>query len=158
MGKCDVIKHLCAFRRLSLTNDMKFTQNIHTSSLPIAMMSLVHDLSPREGSLLGYRWHNVQPKRKKVPLVAHFLLLSPITVMKQTGLSLAACLTLLLVTIQRSTADVKAPRSVTTRVGSTNPNWKLQTGNRKAWPCQLFNLVMCSIGWMQLYDCLCMHL
>lgn len=55
-GKCDVIKHLCdmtasAFRRLILTNDMKFTQNIQTSSLP--MMSLVHDL--REGSLLGYR-------------------------------------------------------------------------------------------------------
>lgn len=78
MGKRDVIKHLCditasAFRWLILTNDMKFTQNIQTSSLPIAMMSLVHDLSHWEGSLLGCRWHNVQPKRKKVPLVAHFL-------------------------------------------------------------------------------------
>lgn len=130
-GKCDVIKHLCdmtasAFRRLILTNDMKFTQNIQTSSLP--MMSLVHDL--REGSLLGYRWHNVQPKRTNVPLVAHFLLLSPtaVTVMKQTGLSLAACWTLLFVTIQRSTADVKAPRSVTPRVRST---WDRENTGRK---------------------------
>lgn len=112
--------------------------------------------------------------------------------MKQTGLSLAACWTLLFVTIQRSTADVKAPRSVTPRVRSTwdrentgrknvlyrqrsrseqcwasgCPAGSLvvksqkerseQTGNRKAWPCQLFILVMCSIGWMQLHGCVCM--